>query len=71
MDIAALSMGMSQMNLHQQASMSVSRYTHRVFSQNPNEKDVNRLKELIKKHEVNGNVTINIERKNAIIYFEK
>ncbi len=49
----------------------VSRYAHRIFSENPNEKDLNKLKELIKKHEVNGKVTINIERKNGFIYFEK
>ena len=49
----------------------LNRYVNRVFSDTPSEKDLIRLKESIKKHEVDGKVIVNMKRKNGLIYFEK
>ncbi len=51
--------------------MLVSRYTSWVFPEGPDENELNRLKGLIKKYEVDGKVPIVIIRKAALIYFEK
>lgn len=49
----------------------VTRYIDRIFPEKPSQADLTKLKEFIKKHELDGRVTINIERKIALIYFEK
>ena len=55
--------------------MMISRYIPRVFSkksgEEPGERDLNELKRLIKKYEVDGKVAAIITRKTAFIYFEK
>lgn len=46
------------------------RYVHRVFSEKPSEKDLAKLRRLIKKYEVDGKVVVNMERKDGLMYFE-
>lgn len=48
----------------------IKRYAHRLFSSSPKEKDLIDLKRLIKKYEVNGKISVNIKRKEALMYFE-
>lgn len=47
------------------------RYAHRLFPDGASKEDENKLKELIYKYEVDGKVHINMDRKSALIYFEK
>lgn len=48
----------------------VKRYSPRIFSENPSEDDLMKLKRLIENHKVNGKINVNTETKNALIYFE-
>ncbi len=51
--------------------MLVSRYVSWVFPEGSDENEMNKLKESIKKYEVDGKVPIVIIRKAALMYFEK
>ncbi|SKC72459.1 class I SAM-dependent methyltransferase [Maledivibacter halophilus] len=47
------------------------RYVNRIFPQNPSKEELSILRKSIEKRGVGGKVSINMERKNALIYFEK
>lgn len=48
----------------------VKRYSYRLFDENPSEGDLIRLKASIERHEIHGKVTVNMERKDVLMYFQ-
>ena len=46
------------------------RYSRRIFSGNASEEEISKMKSIIEEYEVDGKVIVNMNKKNALIYFE-